>query len=119
MAQHSETSRRFLDGRWHLLSADWPDGDIPQHRVDFIFHDGPTGLRGAILSRADGSEIPLQSVAFTGEALRLRMSKASGDTAPDPPLLVMTVVADRFEGGWEMPGMEHIRLKLVRAKAEG
>ena len=27
----------------------------------------------------------------------------------------MTAVADRFEGRWDVPGAEHIRLKLVRA----
>jgi len=111
----SETFGSFLDGRWHLVAADCPDDQIPQHRVDLVFHDEPTGLRGAILSRSDGSEIPLQSLAFTGEELRLRMSAPSGQAAPDPPFLVMAAVADRFEGGWEVPGMEHIRLKLVRA----
>ena len=89
---------------------------IPQHRVDLVFHDEPTGLRGAILSRADGSEIPLQSVAFNGEELRLRMSGPSGTGAPELPFLVMAAVADRFEGRWDKPGMEHIRLKLVRAR---
>jgi hypothetical protein len=105
-----------LVGRWHLVAVDCPDDQIPHHRVDLVFHDEPTGLRGAILSRADGSEIPLQSVAFTGEELRLRMSKMSSEAAPDPPFLVMAAVADGFEGGWEVPGMEHIRLKLVRAR---
>jgi hypothetical protein len=47
----------------------------------------------------------------------LKMSVPPGQPAADPPFLVMAAVADRFEGGWEKPGTEHIRLKLVRARA--
>jgi hypothetical protein len=114
MPTDSEHRRLSLAGRWHLIAAEWPEDQIPQHRVDLVFHDEPAGLRGAILSRADDSEIPLQTVIFSGVELRLKMSpdRPSGDT----PFLVMAAVADRFEGGWEMPGAEHIRLKLVRAR---
>ena len=81
-----------------------------------MFHDEPAGLRGAILSRADGSESPLQTVTFSGGELRLKMSGSPGQPSADVPFLVMTAVADRFEGGWDTPGTEHIRLKLVRAR---
>jgi len=117
MPEHSKTPSSPLDGRWHLVAAECPDDQIPQHRVDLIFHDEPTGLRGAILSRGDGSsEIPLHSVVFTGVELRLKMFAAPDQPAADPPFLVMAPVADHFEGGWDMPGTEHIRLKLVRAR---
>jgi hypothetical protein len=115
MPEHSTKPTGSLDGRWHLVSAECPDDQIPQHRVDFVFHDEPAGLRGAILSRADGSEIPLHSVAFSGGELRLKMALPSQPDA-NPPFLVMAAVADRFEGGWDRPGIEHIRLKLVRAR---
>lgn len=104
-----------LAGRWYLLAADWHDERIPEHRVDLVFHDEPGGLRGAVLSRRDGSEIPLRAVAFDGAELRLKMGPAAGQTGGEPPFLVMVPVADRFEGGWDQPGLEHIRLKLVRA----
>ena len=75
-----------------------------------------TGVTSATLSRADGREIPLQTVAFSGSELRLKMSGAPGQRAADLPFLVMAPVADRFEGTWDKPGIEHIRLKLVRAR---
>jgi hypothetical protein len=103
-------------GRWHLVAAECPEDEIPQHRVDLVFHDEADGLRGAILPRGDGSEIPLQAVAFNGEELCLQMSVPRGRPAADAPFLVMAAVADRFEGGWDTPGAEHIRLKLIRAR---
>ena len=114
MAEQSEKPSSFLAGRWHLVAAECPEDQIPQHRVDLVFHDEP--LRGAILSRGDGSEVPLHTVAFSGVELRLKMSVPPGQPAAAPPFLVMAAVADRFEGGWDKPGTEHIRLKLIRAR---
>jgi hypothetical protein len=116
MAEHSKQPSGALAGRWHLVAAECPEDQIPQHRVDLVFHDEPDGVRGAVLSRGDGSEIPLQAVAFSGAELRLKMSAPRGQPAADSPFLVMTPVADRFEGGWDTPGTEHIRLKLIRAR---
>lgn len=115
MAGHSESPGVSLAGRWHLVAAECPEDQIPQHRVDLVFHEDPTGLRGAILSRADGSEIPLQSLSFSGVELRLRMSGPLGQPAADVPFLVMAAVGGRFEGGWE-PGTERVRLKLIQAR---
>ena len=108
-----------LAGRWHLVAAECPDDEIPSHRVDLIFYDDTSGLRGAILSRVDHSEVPLQSVAFDGFELRLQMGVSPAQPASEPPFLVMKRTEGRFEGGWARPGVEHIRLKLVRARAEG
>jgi len=105
-----------VSGRWHLVAADCPEDEIPDHRVDLVFHDEPSGLRGAILSRTDGSEIPLHTVTFDGVELRLKMSGPTSQPGADTPFLVMAAVADRFEGRWDKPGMEHIRIKLVRAR---
>ena len=116
MLPNSEHATVSLAGRWHLVAADCPEEQIPPHRVDLIFHNHPAGLRGATLSRADGSEIPLQMVTFSGAELRLKMSETPGQPNADAPFLVMVAVGDRFEGGWDKPGTEHIRLKLVRAR---
>jgi hypothetical protein len=105
-----------VSGRWHLVAAECPEDEVPEHRVDMVFHDEPGGLRGAILSRADGSETPLQTVTFNGVELRLKMSGPPSQPNTDTPFLVMAAVADRFEGKWDKPGTEHIRLKLVRAR---
>jgi hypothetical protein len=44
------------------------------------------------------------------------MSVPPGRLDADLPYLVMRAVANRFEGAWDSPGPEHIRLKLVRAR---
>ena len=115
MAGQSGESGDLVAGRWHLVAADCPEDQIPDHRVDFVFHNEPAGLRGVVLSRVDGREIPLHTVAFNGAELRLRMAVRPSQTTADPPFLVMTPVGDRFEGAWDGPGIPHIRLKLIRA----
>jgi len=108
--------RDSLTGRWHLLAADWPEHELPHHRVDLVFHDDADGLRGAIRSRVDDTEIPLQAVTFSGGELRVQMAAPPGGLTGDAPTLVMANAGGRFEGGWDMPGAEHIRLKLIRAR---
>jgi hypothetical protein len=105
-----------LTGRWHLVTTECPDDQIPEHRVDLVFHEERGGLRGAVISRVDGRELPLHSVTFDGPELRLRMSVPPSQPDADLPYLVMRAVANRFEGAWDRPGAAHIRLKLVRAK---
>ena len=114
--EYPEASGASLAGRWHLVASECPDDQIPDHRVDLVFHDEPGGLRGAVLSRGDGREVPLHSVTLIGPELRLRMSVPPGRLDADLPYLVMRAVANRFEGAWDSPGPEHIRLKLVRAR---
>jgi hypothetical protein len=94
MPEHSGSFNGLLAGCWHLVAATCPEGQVPQHRVDLVFYDGPAGLRGAILSRNDGPEIPLVAVDFNGVGLRVKMSARPGAPAADPPSLVMAVVAD-------------------------
>jgi hypothetical protein len=116
VTEFSENPRVSLAGRWHLVAAECPEDQVPQHRVDLVFQEESDGLRGAIVSRADGSEIPLQTVSFNGVELRLRMSGPPDQPAADVPFLVMAAVAGRFEGGWDRPGTGHVRLKLIRAR---
>jgi hypothetical protein len=47
---------------------------------------------------------------------RWHLVAAECPEAADSPFLVMAAVADRFEGGWDKLGTEHIRLKLIRAR---
>ena len=70
--------RDSLTGRWHLLAAEWPEHELPHHRVDLVFHDDADGLRGAIRSRVDDTEIPLQAVTFSGGELRVQMAAPPG-----------------------------------------
>ena len=113
------TQMMTLAGHWHLLPVNYTVDQeiaIPQHRVDFVFYDEPAELRGAVVSQVDGSEIPLQTVSLTGVELRLRMSVPPNQPDVELPFLVMRVVGDHFEGGWDLPGTEHIRLKLIPAR---
>lgn len=99
-----------------MIAADYPAGKVPDHRVDFVFHDEPAELRGAILSRIDDREMPLDSITFDGSELRLRMSGASLGPNHEPPFLVMRAIADHFVGGWDTPESKQILLKLIRAR---
>jgi hypothetical protein len=111
-----EDQEHPLAGRWHLLGADESDGSVPAHRVDLILRHGEAGLSGAVQSRVGNLEFPLRVVTFDGTELRLQMAQMpNAALVDDPPFLVMRPVADHFEGRWDMPGTEHIRLKLVRA----
>ena len=112
----SERPGASLAGRWHLVAAACREDVIPEHRVDLVFHDELGGLRGAILSRVDSREMPLHSVTLNGLELRLRMSVPHGQSEVELPHLVMRAVGDCFEGAWDRPGTEHLRLKLVRAR---
>ena len=104
-----------IGGRWHLVSVTESEGAAPEHGVDLVFYDEPAGLRGAVRSKGDGREFPLQSVSFTGTELRLQMSPRPGTSGANLPFLVMAPVGDHFEGGWAIPGTAHLRLKLIRA----
>jgi hypothetical protein len=111
--EKSNLDTASITGRWHLIAADLPAGEIPDHRVDLVFHDEPAGLRGAVLSRVDDREMPLDSVTFDGSELRLRMSAAPIGSNRETPCLVMRSHADHFVGAWEG---KHILLKLIRAR---
>jgi len=117
--EESRERGTFIQGRWHLISGDSPEGEIPEHRVDLVFHDEPDGLRGAVLSRADDRQLPLHTVTFDGVELRLQMLANPIPRRAESPYLVMRVTGDHFEGAWDALGAESCRLKLVRAPAQG
>src|SRR3989442_9735697 len=72
----SDATLESVAGKWHLVDLAADETHIPHHRVDLIFHADADRLRGAILTRASGHEIPLASVQFDGDVLRLQMTAA-------------------------------------------
>ena len=104
-------------GRWSLVSIDTDENNLPGHRVDFDFREGPEGLHGVVLNRFAGAEIPLQTLTFDGETLRLQMSPPPKQQMDPLPFLVMTRVGDHFEGRWDMKAAQHLHLKLLRTGA--
>jgi hypothetical protein len=105
-------------GRWSLVPIDTDETNLPSHRVDFDFRDGPDGLHGVVLNRFKGAEIPLQTLTFDGETLRLQMSPPPNQQMDALPFLIMKRVGDRcdrFEGQWDMKAAAHLHLKLLRA----
>ena len=56
-------------GKWHLLGIAADETEIPQHRMDLVFHDQS---HGAILRRDNGQEILLAAVQFDGHICGFR-----------------------------------------------
>lgn len=107
-------------GKWHLLDITADETDIPQHRMDLVFHDKS---HGAILRRDNGEEMPLAAVSFDGATLRLQLTSPPGKSQSEMPWLVMTLNDYRFEGSYQTAAGEPVespgrrcRLKLVPAK---
>ncbi len=102
-------------GKWHLVDIAADEMNIPQHRVDFVFHDCSSG---AILSRVTGQEIPLAVVQFDRATLRLQMSSRGGNPQGEMPWLSMALTGGRFEGFYQDSAGTPIgvKLKLVRAR---
>jgi hypothetical protein len=114
-----DTTKDWLHGDWHQLDFDADEDNIPQHRMDlrFAIHDGT--LRGAILNRNTGDEIPLAATTFDGAVLRYQMTPPPGPVPRELPWMVMRRIADKFEGRWETaPGVAvGPAMKLVRARS--
>jgi hypothetical protein len=106
-----------IQGEWHLLDPAADEVNVPQHRMDLRFKKSSGELKGAILSRRDGSEIPLASSEFDGSTLRFTMAAPKGKTQSEMPIMVMTWTGVKFEGYWKNGAGETMgpKLKLVRA----
>jgi hypothetical protein len=104
-------------GDWHLIEASDDSRPIPEHRMDLRFQDSSGNLRGAILSRRDGSEIALASSEFDGTTLRFQLRAPDGRAQTEMPIMAMTRVGSNFEGSWTSSAGQTMgpRLKLVRA----
>lgn len=107
-----------ITGKWHLLDESADEINIPHHRMDLVFKTENEKLRGVILNRNNGAEIPLAAVEFDGATLRLRMQAPEGEDPTSLPTLVMTMTGEKLEGYWMKSETEKMgpRLKLVRAK---
>jgi hypothetical protein len=100
-----------VDGKWCLIGESEDELNIPAHHGAFVFRQDGGSLRGALINRVTGAEVPLDRLQFDGTILQLRL--------PDQPieyLLVMTRTGKKFEGSW-MNAAERVgpKLKLVRA----
>ena len=108
-----------ITGKWHLLAENENEVHLPEHRVDYLFKNDNGQLRGAILNRNNGDEIPLAAVIFTGSTLHLQSQPPTGKDLSEMPTLVMTShTDDKFEGHWRNPEGAPMgpRLKLVRGR---
>jgi hypothetical protein len=111
------TEAESVAGKWHLLDIAADEARLPHHRVDLVFHAEADRLRGAILSRGSGAEIPLASVHFDGAVLRLQMQAPKDKDQAEMPFLVMHRTDGRFEGSWTPSGKMDRALKLVRNRS--
>ena len=112
----SSDAAESVAGKWHLLDLAADETHVPHHRVDLVFHADADQLRGAILSRGSGAEIPLASVQFDGDILRLQMRASRDGDQTELPFLVMHRTNGKFEGSWTPSGKMDRGLKLVRPR---
>lgn len=107
-----------ISGTWHLVDQAADEVNIPQHRVDLRFVHGPESIRGLVLNRVTGEEMPVvRHVSFDGERLQVEMIASVYQAQTEPPSLVMTVDGTRLLGHWQQRGVPMgPRLKLVRAR---
>jgi hypothetical protein len=108
-----------IAGTWHLLGEGDDEINIPDHRMDLILRGQAGQLRGAVISRVNGDELPIiKSVTFDGDILRLQM--AAPPSEHQDTVLVMRSAGDRLEGNW-IQGATPVgpRVKLVRRRPSG
>jgi hypothetical protein len=67
-----------LFGDWHLTSMTDDENMPSQHHMDLRFKESSGELKGAIVSRRDGTETSLASAQFDGSTLRLKMVAPPG-----------------------------------------
>jgi hypothetical protein len=112
----SRDAAESVAGKWHLLDLAADETHVPHHRVDLVIHADSDELRGAILSRGSGAEIPLACVQFDGDILRLQMKASNDGDQAGMPFLVMHRINGKFEGTWMPSGRMDRGLKLIRQR---
>ena len=100
MSHKSSTTNTIL-GDWYLLAS--TGVNVPLHHMDLRFKNVSGELRGAIVSRVDGSEIPLASSEFDGSTLRFKLVAPNGKTQSEMPTMVMTWNGVRWPSGPHPP----------------
>ncbi len=118
LSLQSATAQNGPAGKWYLVDVGADEHHIPGHRMDLLFRYDSGAWCGWILSRRDGSEIPLASADFDGSTLRFQMVAASGKTQSEMPIMVMNRAGEVFKGFWTAAGGNPIgpELKLLRAR---
>jgi len=76
-AAESQADTNTILGDWYLLAS--TGVNMPLHHMDLRFKNVSGELRGAIVSRVDGSEIPLASSEFDGSTLRFKRGSQRQD----------------------------------------
>jgi hypothetical protein len=106
-----------LVGKWHLLGSADDEVNIPMHRMDLVFKMEDRQLKGAILSRTTGEEIPLSFVKFEDSTFQLQMRPPAGKDQASMPILTMKPAERKLEGRWMTSATESVGplLKLIRA----
>ena len=109
-----------LTGTWHLLDGLADEANVPQHRMDLAFREEAGQLRGWVVSRVSGDELPLiKTLSFDGDTLRLQLAAPPDRAQGDMPFLVMRVVQGKLEGHWIQNGTPvGPELKLIRRNQE-
>src|SRR5712692_11906584 len=97
IGSRSNDAAASVAGKWHLLDLAADETHVPHHRVDLVFHADADRLRGAILPRGSGAEIPLASVQFDGSILRLQMRAPKDKDQSEMPFLVMHRTDGKFQ----------------------
>ena len=117
LAQDRQDPNRIV-GKWHLLDGKADEVNIPQHRMDLVFKVEREQLKGAILNRNNGAEIPLANVKFDGLTLKLQMQSPDNNDQTTAPTLVMTMAGDKLEGYWMKSETEKMgpMLKLIKLR---
>jgi hypothetical protein len=89
-------------GGWLLTGADADPNVSPVHGVKLVFHNDHNGFHGAMVNWVTGDEVPLAHLHFDGSTLELQMEpdEASRAVKEEIPTLIMTAVANHFEGYW-------------------
>ncbi len=105
-------------GKWHLLDEAADEINVPQHRMDLLFKIEGGQIKGAILNRNTGEEIPLADAKFDGSTLQLQMRAPNGKEQAAMPTLAMKMIGGKFEGYWLESTHKRLgpKLKLVRAR---
>jgi hypothetical protein len=117
VSSQARSPSEAIAGKWRLLHGSADEGRVPLHRVDLVFHNEASGIRGAILNTLNSQEIPLASLEFDGSVLRLQMQAPEDKRRAEMPTLVMRAINDKFEGCWVKSGTEPLgpHVKIVRA----
>ncbi len=97
-------SASSLLGTWRLLEPAANPAAAPGYYMDLVFRDEGGRVQGALRSRTNGVEVPLERIEFDGTMLAFQSAAAPGRQQADMPKMVMVAVGGVFEGQWTRGG---------------